>query len=298
MQLIDNLIKKPILLLLIGAVCISFSPIFINLANVAPDAAGFYRMLFGGVAILIIMLIRRERLLPYTSSYKYFILSAVVISIDFFMWHRSIPLIGPGLATIIGNFQVFFTAAIAAIFLNIPLTFRLVISMIGAMSGVLMITGMDVGLLSYEYKIGILLSIGTAIFYSFYLLSLKKIVSIQHGLSGMGIMMIISMTTAIIMCVMTIVGHESLVIPDMKSLGALLGVGIMGQVIGWVLISIALEKVSAPIAGLILLLQPALAFVWDVLIFGRSAQIFEIIGLFVILSAIYIGSMSKDRKKG
>ena len=47
--------NTPFLKLLIGSVCISFSPIFIKLANVSPDSAGFYRMLFAGLTLLPLM---------------------------------------------------------------------------------------------------------------------------------------------------------------------------------------------------------------------------------------------------
>ena len=43
-------------------------------------------------------------------------------------------------------------------------------------------------------------------------------------------------------------------------------------------------------AGLALLLQPTLSFVWDVLFFGRPMQAIEIAGAAIALVAIYLGS--------
>ena len=51
--------------------------------------------------------------------------------------------------------------------------------------------------------------------------------------------------------------------------------------------------------GLLLLLQPTLAFVWDVLIFGRAFGVTEVSGAALALFAIYLGSRpDASRKSG
>jgi drug/metabolite transporter (DMT)-like permease len=46
------------------------------------------------------------------------------------------------------------------------------------------------------------------------------------------------------------------------------------------------------VAGLLLLLQPSLAFVWDVLIFQRPTSATQWLGVAIVLSAIYLGMSS------
>ena len=48
--------------LLIGAVVISFSPVFVKVADVEPTAAGFYRCGIGGLFLLGIVIVRRQSL--------------------------------------------------------------------------------------------------------------------------------------------------------------------------------------------------------------------------------------------
>ena len=50
----------PLFRLLFGSLCISFSPVFIKVAAVDPDLAGFYRMLFAVGGLLVLLLLRRE----------------------------------------------------------------------------------------------------------------------------------------------------------------------------------------------------------------------------------------------
>ena len=43
-----------------GAALISTTSIFVRCAHVAPTVSGFYRMLFGGLMLLVLLLVRRE----------------------------------------------------------------------------------------------------------------------------------------------------------------------------------------------------------------------------------------------
>ncbi|MCX6832762.1 MAG: hypothetical protein NT028_11655 [candidate division Zixibacteria bacterium] len=50
------------------------------------------------------------------------------------------------------------------------------------------------------------------------------------------------------------------------------------------------SAISASRVGLILLLQPTLAFVWDVLFFKRPTTELEGVGAVIALAAIYLGT--------
>jgi hypothetical protein len=46
-----------LLQLALGAALISFSPVLVNVAHVGPTVSGFYRLLFGGLALALIVLV-------------------------------------------------------------------------------------------------------------------------------------------------------------------------------------------------------------------------------------------------
>ena len=56
------------------------------------------------------------------------------------------------------------------------------------------------------------------------------------------------------------------------------------------IITRALPRVSVSFAGLALLLQPALSYVWDILFFNKIVTAVSISGLGLTLAAIYLGS--------
>jgi drug/metabolite transporter (DMT)-like permease len=91
--------------------------------------------------------------------------------------------------------------------------------------------------------------------------------------------------------------NTSFAIPSLFSLLSLLALALFSQTIGWALISSSLPKIAPSIAGLILLLQPALAFVWDVVIFNRATTIMNWIGVAIALAAIYMGMSAPAQPK-
>jgi drug/metabolite transporter (DMT)-like permease len=283
---------SPILWLVLGGLCISFSPIFIRLANVSPDIAGFYRLLFAAVSLLAVLYMRGEMQRLPRGPALLLVASGCLLAIDFMCWHRSIHLIGPGFSTLLGNFQVFFTALFAWLLFREKVTRMFVVAIFMAFFGLTFITGLDWAMLSSGVRSGIVLGLLSAVGYSAYLLFLKESMK-ENIVSGMNVMLVVSISGAIVLGVVGLATGASFAIPDGGSLLALLGVGVLSTTVGWSMISSAVRHVPATVAGLILLLQPALAFVWDVMIFDRQTGGSEVFGILLILSAIYLGSYRK-----
>jgi len=60
-------------------------------------------------------------------------------------------------------------------------------------------------------------------------------------------------------------------------------------------ISAGIAKIDASRAGLLLILQPTLAFVWDILFFARPTGLMEMLGALVTLFSIYLGTIRSKR---
>lgn len=285
------------ILLVAGAIMISFSPVFVKLANVGPTVTGFYRMLFGGLALLGIVAIRRQKLFQGKRFVLLTCLCGLVFAADLSLWHRSIYHVGPGLATLLANFQVFFLAAFGFIILKEKVTWKLAISIPAAIIGLAMIVGVDFSMMQADYKLGLLFGILTAFSYASYLLIFRKIGIAAKLSSSMPAVTLISLSCATYLGLLALPFGESFVIPDNTSIVVLISYGVVCQVGGWVVISMGIPLVEASRIGLILLLQPALALVWDITFFGRPITAVEIAGAIIALTAIYMGGLSKRAKK-
>jgi drug/metabolite transporter (DMT)-like permease len=278
-----------------GAVLISFSSVYVKLAHVSPTVAGFYRVFFGGLLLLAIVGIRRERIWSGSRFFLLQVTSGLFFALDLIVWHWSIHLVGPGLATILANFQVFFLALIGVLFLRERMSLRLAFSIPLAMTGLILLVGIPWNRLDNIYRTGIFFGIGAAICYTGFLLTLKKLQGSGSPQSPAANLAVICSVAAAFLALDAIRMGDTFVIPDPETGVLLFAYGLFSQTIGWLLISRGVPNIRASLAGLLLLLQPALAFLWDILFFARPTTPLNMLGAVLALTAIYLGMTSRPK---
>ncbi len=281
---------------LAGAFMISFSAVFVKLAHVGPSVAAFYRLVFGGVVLLGLALIRRENLGPSRGALAWSAAAALAFSGDLFFWHRSIAYVGVGLATLLANFEVFVLALVGVVFMHERLTWRLSLAVPLALVGLFMIVGWNWSALPGGYHWGVWLGLLTAGCYSVYILTLRRAQGMPGGLTPMANIALVSLMAAAIIGLAAWGTGESFVIPDLQSWLSLLGYGLLCQALGWTLISRGLPRIPASRVGLILILQPTLSYVWDVAFFAGPLGVIQFVGAALAITAIYLGATGRSAK--
>jgi len=280
-----------------GAVLISFSAVFVKLAHVSATVAGFYRTLFGGAVLLAIALLRRRRIWKGPTCFGLALLCAAFFALDLYFWHRSIHFVGPGLATILANFQVFILALFGMLILRERPSPRILIAIPLALFGLFLLAGVRWNTLAQAYKWGLLLGIAAAGCYAAYILVLRRLQSLPETPAAVSNLMIVSFATAVLLGIYGWHRGEVFAIPDGQSALSLVSYGIVSQVVGWILITGGLPHIRASLAGLLLLLQPSLSFTWDILFFHRPTDFFAALGAGLSLAAIYMGTARGLRKR-
>jgi drug/metabolite transporter (DMT)-like permease len=282
---------------LAGAVCISFSPLFVRLDDVGPTTVAFYRLLWGGASLALAAALRKDRLLPSKSLFPLMAAAALFFTCDLACWHQSIYFIGPGLATIITNFQVFILAAVGIVFFREPMTPRLGVAIIMAFAGIWLLVDTDVSDMSGEVAAGLFLGLCTASFYSAYILTLRRSQSLTERLPAVSNMAIISLLGMVFSAVLAVIQGQSLIAPSLRSNLLLMVYGVGCQGFGWLLLSKGLPQLPASRAGLLMLLQPALAFLWDILFCNRPTSASGYAGAVIALLAISCGALGKTARR-
>jgi drug/metabolite transporter (DMT)-like permease len=275
-----------------GATMISFSAVFVKWAHVGPTTAGFYRMLFGGVILTALVLVRKENFFYGTLHFIMVCACSLFFAFDLTFWHRSIHYIGPGLATLLANFQIFFLAMFGTFVLKEKPSWKLTGAMALAILGLYLIVGPNWSSLGKLYRTGVILGIVTAVSYAAYILTLRNCQA-RISRAAFPTMAWVSLLTTLCLGAEVLFEKESFRIPDPQSWGALVAYGLFSQVLGWVLISKGLPGLEASRAGLLLLLQPTLAFFWDILFFSRATSLLEAMGALLALLAIYLGATAR-----
>lgn len=276
----------------LGAALISFSGVWVKLADTAPQTSAFYRVFLGGFFLLFFLLCAKEKITLTKSTLSIGLFCGFLFALDLICWHTSILLVGPGLATILGNFQVFILAAAGILFFQEKIDWRLLLSLPLAILGLFLIIDSQKFHGETGYALGIFFGLATALFYATYLLSLRHLSRKAKSLYSP--MAIVTFSTAGVIAISMAYSKVSFSIPDTQALLSLLCLGLFSQCLGWLIIARSLPDTKPSTAGLILLLQPALAFLWDVLFFARPTTISHWLGLGITLLAIYLGLRTKQ----
>jgi drug/metabolite transporter (DMT)-like permease len=146
-----------------------------------------------------------------------------------------------------------------------------------------------------EYGLGVLYGLSTAFFYGLYIISLQKAVSGFSASDPLAMTAVLSLAAAAILgCGMLALG-DTFAIPDTQSVVSLVAYGLVCQSLGSLLISRGLMLVRTALAGLVLLLQPVLAYVWDIAFFAKPMSPAELAGAALALAGIYLGSTRRKK---
>ena len=268
---------------------ISFSAVFVALIDMGSTAIGFYRVFIAGIILVVYLRVRRTPLIG-RGGLVLLAAASFFYAGDLWVWHQSIRWIGPGLATLLAAFQVFVLTGVGVLFFKEQAGWRLLVAVPLAMLGLALLVGVDWSVLSPQKRAGVWLGLATGMFYAGYLLSLRQASFRSQGRGPTGDLALVSLGTALLLGLASVPAGESLAITTLSDGFWLTTYAVASQVIGWMLITSSLPHVPASRAGLLLLLQPTLSFIWDILFFGRPVTIYEGTGAIIALFAIWLGS--------
>jgi drug/metabolite transporter (DMT)-like permease len=286
--------------LLVGAFIISFSPVFVKLAapyGVSGDAAAFHRVCIGGVALFIATLISREPRskvwnMP-AAGHWWSLACAAFFALDLLAWHLSILYVGPGLATLLGNFQVFVLALWGIFMLGEKPSLRFFAGLTLSMAGLFAIVAPAWNGGGENYHLGVLYGLSTGLLYAAFIISLGRSMAVCGEGCQLAVTTVNTLMCAGLLAPVLLLRGDTFVLDFGMPLLLMAGYGLATQLIGWVLISRGLREIRMSLAGLILLLQPALAYIWDLAFFHLPAGPVELLGVAASLGGIALGVTRK-----
>ena len=271
---------------LAGILSISFSAIFVRLANVSPDTASFFRAAYAlpALALAYLAFRRRDRRTPRERWLAF--AAGLFLALDFAFWHRAIVDIGAGLATVIGNTQVVFVGVFAWLFLRERPT-RLAFALVPVVFlGVLLISGLgDDDAFGKNPLAGVWFGVLTALMYTGFLVLLRRS---NRGLSPPGGPLLDATAGAFlgVAIIAPVFDRHFSIAPEWPSHGWLIALALVAQVIGWLLISSALPRLPSLETSVMLLLQPMLTVLWAYLLFDEVLSLVQWGGVALVLGGI------------
>ena len=276
------------LLLLFGVLCISWSAILVKLANVSGFGSGFYRLFFGTIGIIPFWLYFKK---PITDlkSVKVAIVCGIIFACDIALWNTSIMLSKASISTLLANLAPVWVGIGALLFMKEKPNRIFWIGTAISIFGVIIIIGLN-QVLQANLNFGNILAIMASMFYGAYLITVRKGRNTLDTFSFTAISMISSTMVLGLICLFTstpLWGFST------SSWLALIALGLVPQLLGWVAINQALGHISPTIASVSLLSQTVFTAIFSVLLLGEMLTFHEIGGAVVVLVGIYLVNRRK-----
>jgi drug/metabolite transporter (DMT)-like permease len=287
--------RSALLWMSMGAAIIGSNGLLVRIAGVPPTVSAFWRMLLAGLLLTgLLLATRRWRRLP-ARVWWWCLLPAAAFAADLWLWHRSILLVGPGLATLLANAQVFFMALAGVLLFGEKLGPRFLAGLALAFSGLWLMLGQGWDALPEGYRWGVWLGLATGLCYAAYNIGLRRAqheahADRVHAAPVEQVLAIAAFGSAIFLGAAVAAEGASFAIPSLRSFVVLLALAGFGHCLSWVLISRAMPHLRVAAIGLMLLLQPIVAFLLDVWLLDRATAPREWLGLACSLAGIFLAS--------
>jgi drug/metabolite transporter (DMT)-like permease len=278
-------------ILLLGAVSISFSGIFVKLSEVGPISTGLFRMALPlpvmAVGLWFAARQRADRRLPRIGwrGWAGIHVAALFLAFDLIVWHWSLKLIGVGVATLLGNTAPIWVALAGFLFFKERFSPRFLIGLAVAFCGVvLLVIGGDRSLAVGDW-LGLLLALAGGICYAGYLRGVKA-ARATVGLAQ--VMFWTSACTALWLLPAALLTEDKIVPQTLDGWLAVGGLAIISQIIGQGMISWALGLLPAAFSSVSLLVNPVASGIFAWFILGEALTAIQIGGGFAVLAGIFV----------
>lgn len=270
---------------LLGVLSISFSAIFVRLADVSPSTAAFFRAGYAIPVLFLIWRLGRGQDYRSTRDRQVAFASGLFLAMDLALWHQSISLIGAGLATVLVNIQVVFVGLAAwAVYRERPTGLALFTIPI-IFGGVALMSGLGRPDAYGDDPLGgVIFGIFSGVAYALFLLVFR---ASNRGLApSAGPLLDATVGVAVGSLIAGLVDPGFNLGLSWPAHGWLLGLALAVQVGGWLFIAAALPRLPALETSVILLLQPMATMLWATLIFAEHLSLLQWAGAALVLGGI------------
>ena len=269
--------------LIIGILCIAFSPIFVKLAAAPPVTSGFYRIFIAWICLLPYCIIK-QKLKIKRRELLIALLGGVVFASDIAVWNMSLTRISATVSTLLANLAPVWVGLLSFVLFKRNSGNLFWIGTLIAIAGMVVLVGYK-NVIALQYNAGILLALLASFFYAIYILITKGILK---KISTVTFMFYSMLAAAVFLLVINGFQQNSLVNYLHSTWLCLVGMGIVCQLAGWLTINYSLEFLPSTKVAVALLGQTVLASFLAVIFLREKLELKEIVGSAIVLGGIAI----------
>jgi drug/metabolite transporter (DMT)-like permease len=281
---------RPLAALLTGAVFIALSPIWVRVSEVGPTVSAFWRVMLA-VPLLWIVSLAVARGSPVRPDPRLLLAAGIAFAGDLAFWHWSIQYTSVANSTLLANLASIFVTLAAWLLWKQRPTGLFLAGLATALIGTFLLVRASLTF-SPTALLGDALGVITALFYAWYLLSVKGLRA--RGVATLRLMAVTTTITAVILLPIAFASGEAMLPPSGASWLKLLGLAWISHCAGQGLIAYALAQLGAAFSAVGLLLQPVLAGAFAWLLLGEPLAALQVAGGAIVLAGIYVARRGSE----
>ncbi|MDP9081627.1 MAG: DMT family transporter [Bacteroidota bacterium] len=269
--------------LIIGILCISFSPIFVKLAGASPIASGFYRIFIAWLCLLPYC-IAKNQLKIGRKELIVALIGGIVFALDIAVWNLSLIKISATVSTLIANLAPVWVGLISYLAFKRKSGRLFWIGTCVAIFGMVILVGVQ-NLMSLQFNIGIPLALLASLFYAIYIVITRGIL---QKISTITFMFYNMLAGSIFLFIINLFLSNQLTDFSVNTWLCFLGMGLLCQLAGWLTINHTLRFLESTKVSIALLSQTVVAGFLAALMLHETLAPKEIIGSVIVLAGIAV----------
>lgn len=275
----------PYLALAAGVLCISFTAIFTKLGGMPGPVTAAWRMLVATVVLALPFAHQARRWgAKERAGLKWGVMGGLWFAINLGMLNSALLLTSAANATLLDNTAPIWVGLGALFLFKEQLRARYWLGLGLALAGAAVVTGINPAA-GFRLQPGDALAFAGALFYAGYLLNTQRA---RRNLNSLSYAWLIAATATVALFAISLALRQPLTGYGLRAWLAVLGLGILSQAGGWLLISYALGYLPASAAVIVLLAQPVLTGLLAVPLLSEPLTLRQGIGGALALTGIYL----------
>ena len=276
------MMTKPRIALFLGIICISIFPVIVKMNLTSGLISAFYRMAIATAIILPVAIYKNKLQLENPRILIPIAVCGILFASDIAVWNISIQNSSATQATLLTNLSPIWVGIFSFLFLKYRPRKSFWVGTLIALIGMLVFVGIET-ILELKLDFAFFLGILSGLFYALYILMSKKVLEKMEVIPFMTYSMIFS---TVFLFLINVLFKENFVGFSEKAWISLFMQGIICQLIAWLLISYATQKMRPTRVSLSLLSQAIFATILAAIFVNEKITGIQMIGSAIILVGI------------
>ena len=274
--------------LLMGAVAMAISTVFVRYAEVGPLISAFWR---ATIALPLLFLWawyeNRKDEAPLLSKLKMdrsVVLAGVFFAGDLIFWHLSIVQTTIANATLLSCLAPVWVLLLSGAFIGEKVGRNAYVGLVLCLLGTAFLIGSSLAI-APERLLGDIYGLITSLFFGLYFLAVRVA---RRTHSAGALIFMSTLVTSVALFIVALLSDQTFWPQTMVGIGALLALGLFCQSVGQGLLAVALGSLSAAFSSLVIFIEAVAAAFFGWLVFSEALTIPQFLGALLILYGIWV----------